>query len=138
MLTTDTCARCGRERVLNWAGICFKCAEEPEVVDAIEALHKRADEVLAKYALERAERALLSHIECKHRRTKLVCGSRWTGDGGSGSYDVRLCLDCGRFFVHGWANEQYYAVDFNLQTAEEAEAAGLHAKYMDAKGEGTG
>jgi hypothetical protein len=46
------------------------------------------------------------------------------------SYDIRVCADCGCFFVFAEKGGTYIDVHFTLNTAELVEAAGQYHKSI--------
>lgn len=72
---------------------------------------------------------LISPIDCKHRHTDLLHGSRITSTSEHSHSNVYLCMDCGQFMIRGMMNGEYYSFNFTLVRNEHLEAASKAVKY---------
>ena len=73
---------------------------------------------------------------CKHPRQQMI--SLRAGGGGNIKryrHRIALCPDCGEFCVHGHQNGERFKVRFTLSIAEQVEAAGTWARFMDEQDE---
>ena len=67
----------------------------------------------------------------KHRWL-FIKSSRATGTNNQNHrYEINVCSDCGRFRIHGWFNNQFVDVGFELSTNDLIEAAGQYIKKLE-------
>lgn len=79
---------------------------------------------------------LVSPIDCQHRHTDLLHGSRVISTHEHSRNNVLLCLDCGNIMVRGMINGEYYSFSFTLVRDEHLEAAGKAVRYYSQGEEG--
>ena len=72
---------------------------------------------------------LVSPIDCKHRHTDLLHGSRVISTNEHSYSNVYLCMDCGQFMIRGAMNGEYYSIDFTLVRDEHLMAASRAVRY---------
>lgn len=69
-------------------------------------------------------------LDCKHHHQTLLCGGNTIGYTPDQRYSVRLCRDCGRFFVFVWLDGLHTKITFELVRDEDLESAGKFIEML--------